>query len=835
MNKTPAIKFGVALIGAGNIAKRHAEALLNMEDVRLLGVFSSDYGRAENFGRRYSIKAYQDLNELLAEPELRAVDIVNIHSQHAAFGLKAARAGKHIIVEKPLDISVAQARELVSECRRQGVYLTTIFQHRFDQTVKRLKKIIDRGQLGQVFLASAKLIVNREQSYYDESGGWRGKKDLAGGGVFINQALHTIDTLTYLLGEASTVYGDVETFNHEIEVEDTGVAVIRFRNNVLATIQATVSAFTRLPKTIEIHGTKGSAIINGEILELHWPTRGRIKQIFGKLKNKFLMRLLAALPFELIIKKRLKAGYHQENLSAIIEAIRNGKTPPGAFEQGLKSLEIVEAIYRSRHNKQPINLRPAARKIFLGDYYKKYLKEAKENKPKVLLINPLNVSAVNTKLSHLGKNRLRQPLGLAYVSSFLKKITSVQLIDGAILGWNKKETIDYINLVAPDILIISSSPLDRWQNPDVDISNVFEIINQTQVKNKILIGAHGTVTPDWVFDNCCVDFVVRGEPELTCRELVENILASKNEFSAITGLSYKMDDKIIHNTDRFFQNNLDEYPWPDYEALPMHLYHYSTNDLPTPFSLMLTSRGCPGQCVFCLKKMMPDKYRARSAKNVYEEMRYLAENFGVKSVYFQDWEFLIDKQRIRELCELIITGTEQEMVWGCSARASSLDAEIITLMGRAGCVLINFGFESGSPEILKQSKKGVDLEKMKEAVQSCQEQNINIRSFCLANLPGEDKDTLKESARFIVQNNLNIPHINIPIPYPGTELAKKINCASWSEASERAGMIETRLEPQKAQNLLKKYLWQGRFGQLFWLNPKFMLHVFRILKKRFFS
>ena len=834
ISKTPNQKFGIAIIGAGGIARRHAAALLKMKGVNLLGVFSSDAGRAENFGRQYGLKAYQNLEELLNNPELDAVDIVNIHNQHVTFGLQAARAGKHVIVEKPIDISVAKAKELIIECRRQGVYLATIFQHRFDQTVKRLKKIIDRGQLGQIFLASARLMVNKKQSYYDESGGWRGQKDLAGGGVLINQASHTIDTLTYLFGEAALVYGAIETVNHEIEVEDTGVAVIHFKNNVLATIQATVSAFTRLPKIIEIHGTKGSAIISGENLELHWPEQGRIKRVFNKLKNKFLMRFLDALPYSLSIKRKLKAGYHAENLNAIITAIRKGETPPGAFEQGLKSLEIVEAIYQAQQTKQPVQLRSTIKKAFGGDYYQKYLKEAQANKPKVLLINPLNTSTVNVKFSHIGKNRLRQPLGLAYVSSFLKKITSTQLIDGAILAWDKEKTIKYINSVAPDILIISSSPLDRWQNPDVDISKIFEIINQTHAKNKILIGTHGTVTPDWVFENCCVDFVVRGEPEITCLELTQALLKASNDFSFIPGLSFRVGDKIVHNSDRIFQDNLDEYPCPDYEALPMHLYRYSTNDLPAPFSLMLTSRGCPAQCIFCLKKMMPDKYRARSAENIYQEMKYLADNFNIKSIYFQDWEFLIDKQRVREFCQLIIERPELDMVWGCSARLSSLDVETIALMKRAGCVLINFGLESGSPEILKLSKKGVDLEKTKEIIQFCLAQNINIRSFCLANLPGENKNTLKESARFIVQNNLNIPHINIPIPYPGTELARKINCTSWSGALTKTGMVETELAPAKAQQLLKIYLWQGRFGRLFWLNPKFILHALIILKKKFF-
>jgi len=265
----------------------------------------------------------------------------------------------------------------------------------------------------------------------------------------------------------------------------------------------------------------------------------------------------------------------------------------------------------------------------------------------------------------------------------------------------------------------------------------------------------------------------------------------------------------------------------------MHLYHYTTADLPAPFSLMLTSRGCPGQCIFCLKKMMAGKYRARSSENVYQEIKYLVDNFGIKSIYFQDWEFLVDRERVKELCQLLIKAPDLEIVWGCSARATSLDSETIILMKKAGCVLINFGYESGSPEILKASKKGVSAEKMTEVVNLCREQNINIRSFCLVNLPGENKETLKESAKFIIQNNLNVPHINVPIPYPGTELAEMVSCTSWQEALERTGKVNTKMNPETAEKILKNYIWQGRFGRFYFITPKFWFHIFKILAKKF--
>lgn len=824
----PNKKIGIALVGVSEIGHQHAKAIQEIEDSRLIGIFSRDWQRAKDFAAKYGIKAYQGYDELLADSAVDIVDIVNIPSQHAFYGILAARAGKHIIVEKPMDISVARAKELVEECRKANVFLATIYQQRFSRAIVELKKAIELGKLGRVFLASARLASARPQDYYDENDGWRGKREFAGGGVLINQAIHAIDTLVFLLGEPAVATGEIETFTHDIEVEDTGAAVVRFKNNALAVVSATTSAFASLPNLFEVHGTRGSALIQNETLTLLTADQNKLT----RLKNKIWRKIQSRLPYLLSVKKRLKGGYHKENLAEIIKAIKNNHKPPVSFEQGLKSLEIVEAILKASETKKTIQIRPTAKKTFRSGYFQKYLLEAKTNTPKVLIVNPLNESKSNILFSHISMHRLRQPIDLAYISAFLKKITSVQLIDAAILKWDADKTIKYINLVAPEILIISSGPLDRWQNPDLDVSAVFHIVNEAAAKNIILVGAHGSVTPDWIFANCKADFIVRGEPELTCTELVKNLLENNRDFSEIAGLSFHQGNKIIHNNERIFDNDLDAYPFPDYESLPMHLYSYSVRGLPELFSLMLTSRGCPGQCIFCLKKMMPGKYRARSAQNVYDEIKYLVERFAVRSVYFQDWEFLIDKERVRQLCQLLID-SDLEVRWGCSARATSFDPEIIALMRKAGCVLINFGFESGSAEILKQSQKGVSLEKVREVVRACQKQGINIRSFCLANLPGETKKTLKESAQFITQNELNVPRINTPIPYPGTRLAEIIDCNSWEKALEYAGRVNTVMEPEIARKLLRKYIWQGKFGTFYFLNPKFWLFVFKILKDRF--
>lgn len=820
-------KIGVAIIGTSGIGKQHASALVQIKDAELVGVWGSDPLRTRNFAAQFGIKAYSSLEELLADKMVDIVDVVGIHNQHAFFGVQAAKKGKHVIVEKPLDATIEAARRLVEECRRNNVYLATVFQHRYDMAIKSLKDAVDNGKLGKIFMARTLICKPRTEDYYDSSGGWRGKRELSGGGVLINQAIHLVDSLVFLFGEAASVCGEMETFSHDVEIEDIGIGVIRFKNNVLATIQATTTGQS-VQESLEVYGTLGSARIEEETLTFFGGKESRLARLMHRATGK----LRRYSPFVFSAKKKLKPGYHKENLEKIIKAVKERKKPPVGFEEGLKSLEIVESIIKSAETKKLVEIRPTAKKTFGRGFFRFLLSEAGKLKPKVLIVNPLNKSKSNEMFSHIGQNRLRQPLGLAYVSSFLKKITDVQFVDAAILGWDGDKTASYIDLVNPEVLIISSGPLDRWQNPDLDISSIFNIINKVRTKNKIIVGAHGSVTPDWIFENCKANFVVRGEPEMTCLELVKNLLGG-GDFKEIAGLSWRNHNKIIHNKDRIFDSNLDEYPFPDYESLPMHLYRYTTPDLPEPFSLILASRGCPGQCVFCLKKMMPDKYRARSAENILSEMKYLHENFAVRSFYFQDWEFLINKERVKELCRLLIETADLNICWGCSARASSLDEEVIHLMKKAGCVLINFGFESGSQEILNKSKKGVSLEKVKEVVRLCREEDINIRPFCLVNLPGETKKTLKESARFITENNLEIPHINIPIPYPGTKLAESIKGNSWKTALSQSGRVGTTIEPENARKLLRKYIWRGKFGITYFLNPKFWRYSFEILMRKF--
>ncbi|OGD63374.1 hypothetical protein A2160_02730 [Candidatus Beckwithbacteria bacterium RBG_13_42_9] len=444
---------------------------------------------------------------------------------------------------------------------------------------------------------------------------------------------------------------------------------------------------------------------------------------------------------------------------------------------------------------------------------------------KILIINP----PIYTK-GKIGFDMLvrpRPPLTLAIIQAILKKDYNSSLLDASALAYRPEKTIKLILTKKPQILILTSSPLDRWQTPNLFLDSVFSIINEAKKDNPqikvILTGTHGTLTPKWVFDNCQVDYVVHGEPELTVKELVKLITADK-EINKVKGISFKKGVKVVTNSPRPALKELDSLPFPAYEDLPLHKYCYTSNDLATPFTTVLSSRGCPFSCVFCLRAMMALPYRVRSPKNVAKELLLLQKKFKVRSVFFQDWEFTIDKKRVEKICQLI-KKNKIRIKWGCNARATDLSLNLVKVMKKAGCVRINIGFETGSQKLLKSADKRIMVDDLEKAINICHELKINIGIYLLINLPGETEETLKETAKVLVKNKIDDNFWwNYPIPYIGTELFrqdKRLKNKTWPELSAWAGKVGTEMKTDTARKLLNRFIWQEKYGRLYFLNPSF--------------
>ena len=418
--------------------------------------------------------------------------------------------------------------------------------------------------------------------------------------------------------------------------------------------------------------------------------------------------------------------------------------------------------------------------------------------------------------------RKRQPLSLAYIASLLRDKHEIIFLDANVLDYDADETVKKIKEAGPDILILTSSPVDRWECPNSHIDSVFKIIDRAQVENTILIGSHGSATPDWVFEKCQVKFIVRGESELTTTNLIEAI-QNNRDLRKISGISFRENNEIFHNAPAPRIENLDSLPFPAYDLLPMEKYSYTQPDLPQPFSIMLTSRGCPFSCIFCLKIMMPGKYIARSPENVIQEIKYLIDKFGIESIFFQDWEFLIDKERVRKICELILENN-LKFKWGCNARLNDIEEELVGIMKKAGCRRINIGLESGSQNILNQAKKGINVQDLERVAKILRENQVHLGAYGLLNLPGENRATIKETVGLFEKNKIQAINFNLAIPYFGTELFEKLQKNqkfTWGNIEDYAGRVETELSPFWARFYLRHFKFRSQFGRFYFFNPRF--------------
>ena len=454
---------------------------------------------------------------------------------------------------------------------------------------------------------------------------------------------------------------------------------------------------------------------------------------------------------------------------------------------------------------------------------------------KIFILNPL---LFTEKLHNI--SRKRQPLSLAYIASLLRKDNEIKLLDANAENISLEKVLEIIKEFDPEILVMTSTPVDRWEVPSHShikllIDNIIKTVNTLNITNTILIGSHGTIIPEEILRKTKANFVVRSEPEMIVFNLV-NAIKNKTSLDQVAGISYLKDDKFINNPDAERNNALDDMPWPAYDLLPMDKYAYTFSDIPRPFSLMITSRGCPFNCIYCLKAMLPHKYIVRSPQNVIDEIKYLIDNFGIKGIYFQDWEFCIHKKRVEEICDLILKNN-LEFTWGCNARAPDLTDELMAKMKSAGCKRINMGFETASQKILDISQKRTTVEQFKEAIRICRKHDINIGAYAILNLPGETRKTIAETEKFLAEHDVKtLSTPNLPIPYIGTGLYDKLveqegRDIAWEDLEKYAGKVGVKQSPWLAKIYRWHYKYKYIFGNFYFFKPVFIKKVI----KRFFK
>lgn len=254
-----------AIIGCGMIANFHARALDGIEGVSLKGVADVDYNRAKDFAKEYHITAYTTFEELLCDDSIDVVCICTPSGFHATNAIQAMRSGKHVVVEKPMAITEADADALVVEAQKNHVLLSVISQIRFSPEIQKVKRLIEDGSFGNLISANLNMMYCRTPEYYSGST-WKGTWKLDGGEM-MNQGIHGIDLLRYLVGPVKQVNGFSKTLYHQIEAEDTAAAVLEFENGALGTISSTVAVSPGYERRLTICGTKGSVVLTEESIE----------------------------------------------------------------------------------------------------------------------------------------------------------------------------------------------------------------------------------------------------------------------------------------------------------------------------------------------------------------------------------------------------------------------------------------------------------------------------------------------------------------------------------------------------------------------------------------
>ncbi|MFL5545884.1 MAG: Gfo/Idh/MocA family protein [Gemmatimonadaceae bacterium] len=254
--------FRVALVGCGRISKNHFEAIEKVDGLELCAVCDADSARAEQAGTQWGVPWFTSYEKMLKDAKADVVTIATPSGLHAEQGVAAAHAGKHVVMEKPMAISLTGADALVHACDKAGVNLFVVKQNRLNPPVQLLKRAVDRNRFGRVYMASCKVHWARPQEYYDQAP-WRGTWEFDGG-AFMNQASHYVDLIQWLMGPVESVMAKTATLARRIETEDSGVAILKFRSGALGSIEVTMLAYPRnLEGSITILGEKGSAKIGG--------------------------------------------------------------------------------------------------------------------------------------------------------------------------------------------------------------------------------------------------------------------------------------------------------------------------------------------------------------------------------------------------------------------------------------------------------------------------------------------------------------------------------------------------------------------------------------------
>lgn len=401
--------------------------------------------------------------------------------------------------------------------------------------------------------------------------------------------------------------------------------------------------------------------------------------------------------------------------------------------------------------------------------------------------------------------------------------TSINVVDGRAENLSPDALLDRILDMKPDLVGISSFTycindtllLAKWikqADPDIKI---------------ILGGVHVTQLPDEAIKDPNVDFVIRGEGEYSLRDLIAG-----HNLDDIKGLVYKDKSNQVKMHAEFGKVDvLDDLPTIAYDMIDMSKYYPTAGQCHRfPASAMITSRGCPGMCIYCSSSVSGKKVRYRSAENIVNEIELLMDKFDVKEIIFMDDVFTSDKERLLEFCRLI-QEKKMDILWDCSSRVQHVSEEVLPVMKKAGCSQLSFGVETGDPAVLKSIKKGQTLDYVRKKVALSKKSGIETRSSFVLGFPADTLESMQRTIDFAIELDPHLVSFYIATPYPGTEMYdwaannNKLLTTNWSLYDQQHHILN--IPGATAEEIDNMY---KRAYQSFYHRPKFILRRLMMLR-----
>ena len=337
----------IGIIGGGGISETHARAAGEIPGVEIAAFYGDNHDKTSQLSQRFGGTAYREFQTFLDHRPMDFVIIGSPSALHAEQGIAAARKGLHVLTEKPIDVSTAQANALIYACDSAGTKLGVCFQDRVAPEIARLKQLVDNGRLGKPILVSGYVKWYRPPEYYTNSR-WRGTRALDGGGALMNQGVHTVDLLLWLMGDVERVYARTVTALHDIEVEDTVVATLEFRNGAIGTLEAGTSIYPGYQRRVELTGAEGTIIMEHDRIvaaDLRTPDPTLISPGAGDQNASASSPIVS------------DVSGHRRLIEDFLRAIENNTRPVCDGRDGRQSVGLIEAIYESSRKGLPVKIR----------------------------------------------------------------------------------------------------------------------------------------------------------------------------------------------------------------------------------------------------------------------------------------------------------------------------------------------------------------------------------------------------------------------------------------------------------------------------------------------